>query len=60
MTIPPPRRPDDLDARGHIALVNGPDGVWGCDVVWSCTTVCPRNMPPTKGILTTRERIGTD
>lgn len=41
----------------RIALVDGKHGVWGCDVVWSCTKVCPKRVPPTKGILATRERV---
>jgi succinate dehydrogenase / fumarate reductase iron-sulfur subunit len=52
--------PRDGAEERRIALVNGPDGIWGCDVVWSCTKVCPRKVPPTKGILATRERIGSD
>jgi succinate dehydrogenase / fumarate reductase iron-sulfur subunit len=41
----------------RLALVAGEHGVGGCDVVWSCTKVCPKRVPPTKGILATRARL---
>ncbi len=43
------------DAR--LGFVDGDHGVWGCDTVWSCVKVCPKRVPPTKGILATRARI---
>ncbi len=49
--------PRDGEDEERIALVDGEHGVWGCDVVWNCVKVCPKRVPPTKGILTTRERI---
>jgi succinate dehydrogenase / fumarate reductase iron-sulfur subunit len=47
---------DAADAE-RVALVDGEHGVWGCDVVWNCVKVCPKRVPPTKGILATRDRI---
>jgi succinate dehydrogenase / fumarate reductase iron-sulfur subunit len=47
---------DGADAE-RLALVAGEHGVDGCDVVWNCARVCPKRVPPTKGILATRERI---
>jgi succinate dehydrogenase / fumarate reductase iron-sulfur subunit len=47
---------DGADAA-RLAIVDGEHGVGGCDVVWNCTKVCPKGVPPTKGILATRERI---
>ena len=49
--------PRDGADEERIALVDGEHGVWGCDVVWNCVKVCPKRVPPTKGILATRERI---
>jgi succinate dehydrogenase / fumarate reductase iron-sulfur subunit len=43
------------DAR--LALVDDRRGVWGCDMVWNCADVCPRGVPPTRGIGKTRARI---
>jgi succinate dehydrogenase / fumarate reductase iron-sulfur subunit len=47
---------DEAD-EARLALVNGEQGVWGCDMVWNCVNVCPRGVPPTKGIGKTRARI---
>jgi succinate dehydrogenase / fumarate reductase iron-sulfur subunit len=43
------------DAR--MALVDSEQGVWGCDMVWNCVEICPKGVPPTKGIGKTRARI---
>lgn len=50
---------DPRDAAGdaRLALVDSEHGVWGCDTVWRCARVCPKGVPPTKGILASRERI---
>ena len=41
----------------RLDLVAGDDGVEGCDFVWNCVEICPRGVPPTKGIAKTRARI---
>lgn len=43
--------------ESRLALVNGTHGVQGCDFVWNCVHICPRAVPPTKGIAKTRARI---
>ncbi|MHC5038533.1 MAG: succinate dehydrogenase/fumarate reductase iron-sulfur subunit [Planctomycetota bacterium] len=50
----------DGAAGERIARVDGPQGVWGCDMVWNCVKVCPKGVPPTKGIAKTRARIKGD
>jgi succinate dehydrogenase / fumarate reductase iron-sulfur subunit len=49
--------PRDTSDDARVALVDSEAGVWGCDTVWSCVKVCPRRVPPTKGILATRAKI---
>jgi succinate dehydrogenase / fumarate reductase iron-sulfur subunit len=41
----------------RLSQVDGKQGVWGCDMVWSCVEVCPKNVPPTQGIGKTRAQI---
>jgi len=47
---------DGADAA-RLQLVEGEHGVGGCDTVWRCVRVCPKGVPPTKGILATRARL---
>lgn len=50
---------DGADAE-RLALVGGEHGVDACDTVWRCVRVCPKGVPPTKGIIATRERLGRE
>jgi succinate dehydrogenase / fumarate reductase iron-sulfur subunit len=47
---------DGADER-RLRLVAGKHGVGGCDFVWNCVRICPKGVPPTKGIAKTRARI---
>jgi len=47
----------DVADDERIALVDSEQGVWGCDMVWSCVEICPKGVPPTQGIGKTRARI---
>jgi succinate dehydrogenase / fumarate reductase iron-sulfur subunit len=47
---------DDAHER-RLELVGGEHGVGGCDFVWNCVRICPKGVPPTKGIAKTRARI---
>ncbi len=47
----------DAADQARLALVDGEQGVWGCDMVWNCVEVCPKGVPPTQGIGKTRARI---
>ncbi len=50
---------DVRDAAGEtrLALVDGEQGVWGCDMVWNCVEICPKGVPPTQGIGKSRAQI---
>ena len=50
---------DVRDGSGaeRLTLVAGEHGVEGCDFVWNCVEICPKGVPPTKGIAKTRARI---
>jgi len=41
----------------RLDLVDGEHGVQGCDFVWNCVQICPKGVPPTKGIAKIRARI---
>jgi succinate dehydrogenase / fumarate reductase iron-sulfur subunit len=47
----------DAADEERLALVDGEQGVEGCDMVWSCVEVCPKGVPPTQGIGKSRARI---
>lgn len=47
---------DGADEK-RLALVAGEHGVAGCDFVWNCVRICPKGVPPTKGIAKTQARI---
>lgn len=41
----------------RIALLDHKDGAWGCQTLWKCTEVCPKEIPVTKGIGQIKRRI---
>jgi succinate dehydrogenase / fumarate reductase iron-sulfur subunit len=47
---------DGADER-RLETVGGEHGVTACDFVWNCVEICPKGVPPTKGIAKTRARI---
>jgi succinate dehydrogenase / fumarate reductase iron-sulfur subunit len=47
----------DAADEARLALVDGEQGVEGCDMVWSCVEICPKGVPPTQGIGKSRARI---
>jgi succinate dehydrogenase / fumarate reductase iron-sulfur subunit len=49
--------PRDTADESRMNRVDSKSGVWGCDMVWNCGKVCPKEVPPTKGIAKTRARI---
>jgi succinate dehydrogenase / fumarate reductase iron-sulfur subunit len=49
-------RDTGLDARR--AVLDSPDGVWGCENHFECTRVCPRGIKVTKNINLTKRRLG--
>ena len=50
---------DSRDRRFKEILdgVNGQSGVWGCNTVFQCVKVCPKEVPPTHAILKMRRNI---
>ena len=53
--------PREQETAKHARLegVNNKSGVWGCDVVFRCTAVCPKKVTPTQGILAQRKHLNT-
>ncbi len=41
----------------RIALLDHPYGAWGCQTLWKCTEVCPKQIPVTKQIAQIKRRI---
>ena len=50
---------DPRDKRNEDILkaVNSQQGVWGCKTVFNCVKVCPKQVPPTHGIVKMRGKI---
>jgi succinate dehydrogenase / fumarate reductase iron-sulfur subunit len=47
---------DGADAE-RLDRVSRDHGVEGCDFVWNCVAICPKGVPPTRGIAKTRARL---
>ncbi len=47
----------DEGSEERTALLDRPDGVWGCQTKWKCTEVCPKEIPVTKEIGQIKKRI---
>jgi succinate dehydrogenase / fumarate reductase iron-sulfur subunit len=41
----------------RLALLDQKDGAWGCQTLWKCTEVCPKEIPITKQIGQIKRRI---
>lgn len=50
---------DPRDARNPSfwTRINTPSGVWGCDTVFRCNDVCPKNVRPADGIIGLRQKL---
>ncbi len=50
---------DPRDVRNEEILnaVNSQQGVWGCKTVFNCVKTCPKQVPPTHGIVKMRGKI---
>ncbi len=40
-----------------MALLDRTEGAWGCQTLWKCTEVCPKEIPVTKEIGQIKRRI---
>ena len=47
----------DEGSEERIALLDQKDGAWGCQTLWKCTEVCPKEIPVTKEIGQIKRRI---
>jgi succinate dehydrogenase / fumarate reductase iron-sulfur subunit len=52
---------DPRDTRSEEILkgVNDQRGIWGCNTVFQCVKVCPKEVPPTHAIVKMRRKILT-
>ena len=50
-------REQEKDKHARLEGVDNKSGVWGCDVVFKCTAVCPKKVTPTQGILAQRKHL---
>lgn len=50
---------DPRDRRGQEILdkVGSQNGIWGCNTVFRCVKVCPKEVPPTHAIVKMRRKI---
>jgi len=49
--------PRDIRNEKILEAVNSQQGVWGCKTVFNCVRVCPKQVPPTHGIVKMRAKI---
>jgi succinate dehydrogenase / fumarate reductase iron-sulfur subunit len=47
----------DRRAKEILSQVNDQEGVWGCNTVFQCVRVCPKEVPPTHAIVKMRRKI---
>jgi succinate dehydrogenase / fumarate reductase iron-sulfur subunit len=47
----------DEGSEERMALLDQKDGAWGCQTLWRCTEVCPKQIPVTKEIGQIKRRI---
>ncbi len=50
-------REHEQEKQARFEAVDNESGVWGCDVVFKCTAVCPKKVTPTQGIISQRKQI---
>ncbi len=50
---------DPRDVRGIELLdrINSQQGVWGCDTIFNCVKVCPKQIRPTDAIVVARKLL---
>ena len=47
----------DEGTKERIGLLDRKEGAWGCQTLWKCTEVCPKQIPVTKQIGRIKRRI---
>jgi succinate dehydrogenase / fumarate reductase iron-sulfur subunit len=53
-------RSNKEDLADLLSRVDSKEGIWGCDVVYNCVSVCPKKVPPTTAILKLRDILGKE
>ena len=49
--------PRDRRTLSDWSMVNSPTGLWGCDTVFRCNEVCPKDVRPADGIIMLRKKL---
>ena len=52
--------PRDMRNEEILKTINSQRGLWGCKTVFNCVKVCPKEVPPTHGIVKMRRKILKD
>lgn len=52
--------PRDARPRSHWKIVDNEKGLWGCDTVFRCNEVCPKDVRPADGIEGLRRELVAD
>ena len=47
----------DQGEKERVEILNNDDGIWGCQTLWKCTEVCPKEIPVTKCLGRVKKRI---
>jgi succinate dehydrogenase / fumarate reductase iron-sulfur subunit len=47
----------DLGERERIELLDNKNGIWGCQTLWKCTEVCPKEIPITRCLGKVKKKI---
>jgi succinate dehydrogenase / fumarate reductase iron-sulfur subunit len=47
----------DEGSAERVALLDHKDGAWGCQTLWKCTEVCPKEIPVTRQIARIKKNI---
>ena len=47
----------DEASEERIQILDQKDGAWGCQTLWKCTEVCPKEIPVTKQIGQIKRKI---
>jgi succinate dehydrogenase / fumarate reductase iron-sulfur subunit len=50
--------PRDIRQDGIVKLLDNPEGIRGCDLIYNCVKVCPRNVAPGGAIRKMKEEAG--
>ena len=49
--------PRDKRPLSNLSRINNDQGLWGCDTIFRCNEVCPKNVRPADGIIGLRKKL---